>query len=183
MEAWRWDLARERSEALFRPSECAKCPQWQGQPHTALTWNRPVPQGSREPGTAPGLSWRRTGGALFPALSCPASQIHLPRNLSYKRLQAVFSPFQGWVYSWPLKAAQFPRPGAHVPGSSELWVGCIFRLTSRQRADRPGNGYRPRAAGEQLIQSWKGALVVKPFNGPSPMIISPGLELANSEPL
>lgn len=51
------------------------------------------------------------------------------------------------------------------------------------RKHRPGNGYGPRAAGERLIQSWKGALVVKPFNGPSPMIISPGLELANSEPL
>lgn len=60
---------------------------------------------------------------------------------------------------------------------------CLFWLTSLPRADRPGNGYRPRAAGEGLIQCWKGALVVKPFNGPHPMIISPGLQLANWEPL
>lgn len=60
---------------------------------------------------------------------------------------------------------------------------CLFWLTSLPRADRPGNGYRPRAAGEGLIQCWKEALVVKPFNGPHPMIISPGLQLANWEPL
>lgn len=60
---------------------------------------------------------------------------------------------------------------------------CLFWLSSLPRADRPGNGYRPRAAGEGLIQCWKGALVVKPFNGPHPMIISPGLKLANWEPL
>lgn len=115
---------------------------------------------------------------LSPRLFRPSSQKHPVRETS------------GGLQSFPkvniVLASQSHRAfrlGAHVPGSSKLRVGHIFRLTSRGRADRPGNGYRPRAAGEQLIQSWKGALVVKPFNGLSPMIISPGLELANSEPL
>ena len=82
MEAWRWDPARERPDAFVRPSQS---PQWQGQPHTVPARGRSVPQSSREPRIAPGLSWSRTGGDLFPALSRPASPVHLPRNLSYKR--------------------------------------------------------------------------------------------------
>lgn len=140
----------------------------------------PCPLGLARSRGAPGSPGRRLG---FPgagrAQALPSS---FPETFLTIETSGGLQPFPK-VYSWLFKAAELSRPGAHVPGSSELFVGRVFQLTSRQRADRPGNGYWPKAAGERLIQSWKGALVVKPFNGLSPMIISPGLELANSEPL
>ncbi|KAF6099811.1 hypothetical protein HJG60_011542 [Phyllostomus discolor] len=72
MEAWRWDLARERPEALFRSSESSKCPQWQGQPHTVLP-------GSLSP-TGPGNPGQRLG---FPGAEQeePYSQLSLAQPL------------------------------------------------------------------------------------------------------
>ena len=116
---------------------------------------------------------------LLSRLSCPSSQKHPDIRKTSGGLQSF--PRRS-VCLAPQSSRAF-QAGAHVPGSSELWVHRVFRLTSPQRAGGTGNGYRPKAAGERLIQSWKGALVVKPFNGLSPMIISPGLELANGEPL
>lgn len=142
----------------------------------------PGPPGSQDPGQRLGFP----GAGRAPHLQPSLTQALLSIFPETSRYRETSSSLQSFPKANILLAPQSHRAfslGAHVPGSSELPVGRIFRLTSRWRADGPGNGYRPRAAGEQLIQSWKGALVVKPFNGLSPMIISPGLELANSEPL
>lgn len=177
--------------AREHPDPRVRCPenlQQQGQPAPgppklaqSSTPSGPPP-GSQDPGQRLGFPGAVRAPHLQPSLTQALPSI-FPETSRYRETS---SSLQSFPKANILLAPQSHRAfslGAHVPGSSELRVGRIFRLTSRWRADGPGNGYRPRAAGEQLIQSWKGALVVKPFNGLSPMIISPGLELANSEPL
>lgn len=129
---------------------------WQGQPRT-------LPAGLLSPAGLTGImgsAWAfleqdRTafqGSFAQALLSIFAETSRFERDL--RRSPAL--PHDEYLLG-PSKPQSFPgRRGTHVPGGSDMGAHRIFGLTSQQRAHRTGNGYWPRAAGERLIQSWKG---------------------------
>lgn len=120
-----------------------------------------------------------------PSLS--GTSFHLPRTTFLGREPSGISKSSPETVQQEPKSSQglaqteSPRPAA-------LSCALLYFPVYITAENRPGNGYQLRDAGKQLIQSWKGALVGKSFNGLSPMIIinpmiiSPGLELENNAP-
>lgn len=101
-------------------SRCPKCPQWQGQPRTlptGLTQTCRTPANPGQPLGLPGAGQE----PHFLAPARPSPPVHLRRNLPCERDRRRSPALpEGEAVLGPFKAAELPRPGAQVPGSSQL---------------------------------------------------------------